>query len=43
MEGIVDRLFITGVTSITLDNMISGFNISKNLSFAKAFHRRQFH
>ena len=28
MEGIVDRFFITGVTSITLDSMTSGFNIS---------------
>ncbi|MCI5126888.1 MAG: AAA family ATPase, partial [Candidatus Electrothrix sp. AR5] len=35
MEGIVDRLFITGVTSITLDSMTSGFNIGKNLSFNK--------
>ncbi|MCI5132063.1 MAG: AAA family ATPase, partial [Candidatus Electrothrix sp. EH2] len=35
MEGIVDRLFITGVTSITLDSMTSGFNIGKNLSFKK--------
>ncbi len=35
MEGMVDRLFITGVTSITLDSMTSGFNIGKNLSFNK--------
>ncbi|MCW5203274.1 AAA family ATPase [Desulfobulbus sp. US4] len=34
-RGIVDRLLITGVTSITLDSMTSGFNIGKNLSFAK--------
>ncbi|MDU9050719.1 MAG: AAA family ATPase [Candidatus Electrothrix sp. Rat3] len=39
MEGIVDRLFITGVTSITLDSMTSGFNIGKNLSFAKEFNQ----
>jgi hypothetical protein len=32
MEGSVDRLFITGVTSITLDSMTSGFNIGDNIS-----------
>ncbi|MCI5146400.1 MAG: AAA family ATPase, partial [Candidatus Electrothrix sp. AR3] len=37
-QGIVDRIFITGVTSITLDSMTSGFNIGKNLSFTKAFN-----
>ncbi|MCP4609744.1 MAG: AAA family ATPase [Planctomycetes bacterium] len=39
MEGIVDRLFITGVTSITLDSMTSGFNIGKNLSLSKEFNQ----
>ncbi|WP_446008342.1 AAA family ATPase [Candidatus Electrothrix sp.] len=39
MEGIIDRLFITGVTSITLDSMTSGFNIGKNLSFKKEFNQ----
>ena len=39
MEGIVDRLFITGVTSITLDSMTSGFNIGKNLSHRKEFNQ----
>ncbi|WP_446008418.1 AAA family ATPase [Candidatus Electrothrix sp.] len=38
-QGVVDRLFITGVTSITLDSMTSGFNIGKNLSFEKAFNQ----
>ncbi len=38
-RGIVDRLFITGVTSITLNSMTSGFNIGKNLSFEKAFNQ----
>ncbi|RWX52193.1 PD-(D/E)XK nuclease superfamily protein [Candidatus Electrothrix marina] len=38
-QGAVDRLFITGVTSITLDSMTSGFNIGKNLSFEKAFNQ----
>lgn len=28
--GIVDRIFITGVTPITLDSMTSGFNIASN-------------
>ena len=28
-RGIVDRLFITGVTPIMLDSMTSGFNIGK--------------
>ncbi|WP_339137055.1 MAG: AAA family ATPase [Candidatus Electrothrix sp. GW3-4] len=39
MEGIVDRLLITGVTSITLDSMTSGFNIGKNLSFAQELNQ----
>ncbi len=30
--GCVDRMFITGVTSMTLDSLTSGFNISKNIS-----------
>ncbi len=34
-EGIVDRLFITGITPITLDALTSGFNIGKNLSTRK--------
>jgi hypothetical protein len=38
-RGTVDRLFITGVTSITLDSMTSGFNIGKNLSFDKEFNQ----
>ncbi len=33
MEGMVDRLFITGVTSITLDSMTSGFNICDNITW----------
>ncbi len=31
-EGIVDRLFVTGVSPLTLDSMTSGFNIGTNLS-----------
>ncbi|MDQ5767693.1 AAA family ATPase [Thiothrix subterranea] len=37
-RGIVDRLFITGVTPITLDSMTSGFNIGENISFDKSFN-----
>jgi len=31
-NSIVDRIFITGVCSITLDSMTSGFNISTNIT-----------
>ena len=37
-EGIVDRIFITGVSPITLDSLISGFNISDNISLNPIFH-----
>jgi hypothetical protein len=37
--GIVDRLFVTGVTPITLDSLTSGFNIATNLSTHKYFHQ----
>ncbi len=30
--GCIDRMFITGVTSMTLDSLTSGFNIGKNIS-----------
>ena len=39
MEGIIDRLFITGVTSITLDSMTSGFNIGDNITFHQDFNQ----
>jgi len=32
MLGTVDRIFITGVTPITLDSLTSGFNIKKNIT-----------
>ena len=35
-DGVVDRLFVTGVTPITLDSLTSGFNIAQNLSTRKA-------
>ena len=31
-DGCIDRIFITGVTALTLDSFTSGFNISKNIS-----------
>ncbi len=37
-EGTVDRLFVTGVTPITLDSMTSGFNIAQNLSLEAEFN-----
>ncbi len=37
-RGIVDRLFITGVTPIMLDSMTSGFNIVENLSLQEDFN-----
>ncbi|CAK8713641.1 AAA-ATPase-like domain-containing protein [Candidatus Electrothrix laxa] len=39
LEGIVDRFFITGVTSITLDSLTSGFNIGENISLHKNFNQ----
>ncbi|TAE46988.1 MAG: AAA family ATPase, partial [Bacteroidetes bacterium] len=36
-EGIVDRLFVTGVTPLTMDSLTSGFNIGSNLSRNPAF------
>ena len=39
MEGIVDRFFITGVTSITLDSLTSGFNIGNNITHHRAFNQ----
>jgi hypothetical protein len=37
-EGIIDRIFITGVSPITLDSLTSGFNISDNISLNPIFH-----
>jgi hypothetical protein len=37
-EGVIDRLFITGVSPITLDSLTSGFNISDNISLNPVFH-----
>ena len=37
-EGIIDRIFITGVSPITLDSLTSGFNIADNISLNPIFH-----
>jgi hypothetical protein len=38
-DGVVQRLFVTGVSPITLDSLTSGFNISTNLTLNKFFHQ----
>ncbi len=38
-ESIIDRLFVTGVSPLTLDSMTSGFNITSNLTLRPAFHK----
>ena len=35
--GVVDRFFITGVMSVTLDSMTSGFNIASNITIEADF------
>ncbi len=35
--GLVDRLFITGVSPVTMDDVTSGFNIGDNVSLSPAF------
>jgi hypothetical protein len=37
-EGIIDKIFITGVSPITLDSLTSGFNISDNITVNPIFH-----
>ncbi len=37
-DGVIDRLFITGVSPITMDSLTSGFNISDNISLNPLFH-----
>ncbi|KIM03164.1 MAG: ATPase AAA, partial [Sulfurovum sp. PC08-66] len=36
--GVVDRLFITGVTPITMDSMTSGFNIARDASSLEEYN-----
>ena len=37
-SGEIDRLFVTGVSPITLDSLTSGFNISTNITLREEFH-----
>jgi hypothetical protein len=38
-QGIVERIFMTGVSPITVDSLTSGFNIAKNISLSPTFHQ----
>lgn len=38
-DGIVDRIFVTGVAPLTLDSMTSGFNIGAIISGTTVFHQ----
>ncbi len=38
-NGVVDRIFMTGVSPITVDSLTSGFNIATNISLVPAFHQ----
>ncbi len=38
LSGTVQKMFITGVTPITLDSLSSGFNIVSNISYHKEFN-----
>ncbi len=37
-DGVVNRIFITGVSPITMDSLTSGFNIGDNISLNPVFH-----
>ena len=37
-EGIIDKIFITGVSPITLDSLTSGFNMADNITLNPLFH-----
>lgn len=38
-NGVVGRIFITGVSPVTLDALTSGFNITSNLTLNSIFHQ----
>ena len=38
LSGTIQKMFITGVTPITLDSLSSGFNIVDNISYEKEFN-----
>jgi hypothetical protein len=37
-ESVIDRIFITGVSPVTLDSLTSGFNIADNMTTNVRFH-----
>jgi Predicted AAA-ATPase/PD-(D/E)XK nuclease superfamily len=37
-DGVIGRLFITGVSPVTMDSLTSGFNIADNISLNPIFH-----
>ena len=37
-QGLIERMFITGVSPITVDSLTSGFNIATDLSLVEDFH-----
>ena len=37
-QGLIKRMFVTGVSPITLDSLTSGFNIATDLSLSEDFH-----
>jgi Predicted AAA-ATPase/PD-(D/E)XK nuclease superfamily len=37
-EGVIERIFITGVSPITLDSLTSGFNIASNITLNPIFN-----
>ncbi len=38
-QGIVERIFMTGVSPITVDSLTSGFNIVKHITLSSTFHQ----
>jgi Predicted AAA-ATPase/PD-(D/E)XK nuclease superfamily len=38
-QGLVERIFMTGVSPITVDSLTSGFNIATNISKSPTFHQ----
>ena len=38
-QGLVERIFMTGVSPITVDSLTSGFNIASNISLTPTFHQ----
>ena len=38
-QGLVERIFMTGVSPITVDSLTSGFNIATNISLTPTFHQ----